>query len=397
MSFELFSQQAQAATPAAGKAISGVESTNRRPYVLDDKGVLNILSSRGLTNVLRNAGMWFAQRQAPGTLTTYSNTTGRAFTADGWAVTNENASIQYIRTDTNAAPETGLQARYYGTYSKITNAGKIVISQMLEGTKTMSLRGRTVRFQVWLKASALKTIKIAVIQLNSSGTIDTLPATFISAFGANGVDPTLGTNLAYLAPKSGVSGDNCTAGANAFSCSVTTSWQRFGGVVDVPTNCKNVLVLIWTDTQFAAADSVSMSQASLTDGYEIQDYSPQDLVTELQYCQRFYCKSFSVDTNPVQNAGLAGSVRGSVAVAGAVAAPDAYIRFPVNMRANPTMTYFNPSAANAFLRNVTAGTDATATATGTAGDTGLDVSATGLAAWTVAQSTAVHYTADAEL
>lgn len=74
------------------------------------------------------------------------------------------------------------------------------------------------------------------------------------------------------------------------------------------------------------------------------------------------------------------------------------IRFPVHMRAAPTtLTFYNPSAANAFVRNTTAGSNATATASANVAASGMDATFTGIAAWTVAQSVALHYTADAEL
>ncbi len=53
--------------------------------------------------------------------------------------------------------------------------------------------------------------------------------------------------------------------------------------------------------------------------------------------------------------------------------------------------------ANAFARNTTAGTDATATAGASLGTDGGDITFTGLAAWTVAQAVSIHYTANAEL
>lgn len=398
MSYHTFAKSAAPSAPAAGKATKFIDA-NGRPCVLDATGVLSIMVNRDLPNFIRNSGLWFAQRQVPGTLTTYSNTTGRAITADGWGVTNENASVQFIRTDTSGAFETGLQARNYGTWSKITTTGKFVLSQVIEGADVANFRGRTTRFQCWLKASASKTIKIAVAQLTSAGTIDTMPATFISAFGANSVDPTLGTNLSYLAPKAGVTGDNCTAGTNAFSCAVTTAWQKFGGVVDVPTTAKNVVVLVFTDSQFVAADSLSMSQASFTDGYEIQDWNPRPYQEEMESVMRFYQKSFNIDTNPAQNVGVnTGEFRFTSAVAASIAFAGVGYTFPVRMRVAPvTLTLYNPAAANAQIRNVTLSTDTTGAAATANGEQGFYVGGTTPASTAAGNSLAVHWSADAEL
>jgi hypothetical protein len=397
-------QVAAPSAPASGKNELFYDSTLKRVRSIDEKGA-KVDVSAGLDSIktLVNGSFRFAQRQTPGTLTSYALTTGRSFAADRWGMTIQTSSLQYARVDTNTAPETGLSARFYGQFKQITGAGKFIVSQVMEASQCLNMRGRQVRLQISLKASSAKTIRLGLLQLTASGTVDTIPAAFESAFGADTVDPTFGTNLSKIAPDLVVlAAFGATPGTqsirnNAIDCSVTTSWQNFGGLFTVPSDCKNLIVVIWTDAQFSVNDILNVSQITLLNQTGDCDWNEWPVATELAISQRYYCKSFPVDTAPVQTGGLAGSVRGNVAVAGAVAAPDAYIRFPVNMRANPTMTYFNPSAGNAFLRNVTAGTDATATANGTVGEDAVDVSATGLAAWTVAQSTAVHYTADAEL
>ena len=398
MSYLTFNNGAAPATPAAGKCTLFV-ATDGRIAKIDEKGSISYLGDQDLNNYLHNSGFWFAQRQTPGTPAAYSSTAGRAISGDRWGITNENASVNYSRTDTGTTPETGLQSKYYGNFNKITSTGKFMVTQVVEARDSQSLRGRTVRVQFWMKASSSKTIRLGLIQLANAAADDTVPATFISAHGAGGTDPTLGTNLAYIAPKSGVTPDNCTVSGNACNCSVTTSWQRFGAVFDVPSNVRNLIPAVWTDGQFTATtDTLSLAQASLTDGYEIQDWSPCDISEELRNCQRYYCKSFDTDTAPAQNAGLAGAVRGYVSVAGATANQPIGVRFPVQMRAAPgTFVFYNPSAANAFARNTTAGTDATATASSTPAGSGTDVFFTGIAAWTVAQAVAVHYTADAEI
>ena len=64
---------------------------------------------------------------------------------------------------------------------------------------------------------------------------------------------------------------------------------------------------------------------------------------ELALCQRYFCSSFSIGTAPAQNAG--GGMIGKGAN-GATAEPILTWSFPVSMRAAPTVTTYNPSAAN---------------------------------------------------
>src|SRR5262245_46312740 len=95
----------QPLAPGASKALSYVDQNGVR-HVLDTSGVDTVVSGRAWHNWIGNSGFWFAQRQAPGTATTYSSLTGRVFGPDRWAITNQNASATYQRTDTASAPET---------------------------------------------------------------------------------------------------------------------------------------------------------------------------------------------------------------------------------------------------------------------------------------------------
>lgn len=397
MSYLTLAKGAAPATPAAGKASAYVDATGN-VHTIDATGVDSILTNTQLNNVLRNSGFWFAQRQNPAALATYSSATNRLLSADGWGITCENASAQYIRTDTSTTPEAGLQSRYYGQFTKITNTGKLEVTQVVEAIDAQSLRGRTVRVQLKMRGiiAASAVWNIGLVQ--NTGTVDAPTAAFFSAQNANGTDPTLGASLAYIAPKATVTPDNATIVGNKAQCTVTNSatWARYGACFDVPTTAKNLIVVIWSDSQVVLTNGVAIGEISLTDGFEIQTWSPLPTSDELARCQRFYCKSFSVDTLPATAVAL-GAVRGYVSVIAAAAGQPLGVRFPVAMRAAPVFTFFNPAAANAFVRNTTAGSDATATAGANIGDQGADVTFTGIAAWTVAQAVAVQFVADAEI
>ncbi len=395
----LFDNTTTPTTPAAGQTIGYADSVLQPSTCsIDEYGAIARHGNIHNPNLVRNGGFWFAQRQPPATLTTYSSVGGRALTADGWGVSNENASVQYVRSDSGISPETNLLNRYYGNFTKITSTGKLVVCQVIESVDAEAVRGKRVRLQMKLKGIGNATWRIGLVQ-STLGSIDAVPKSaglFITAFGANTVDPTLGSNLAYIAPDALVKYSSGTAVGNGITCPLTGSWSLFSGVFPVPTGARNLTVMIWSDSQVAAAAGVAISEVSLTEGYEIQAWAPRAAPYELARCQRYYCKSFDIDTGPAQSV-LAGAVRGAVSVAGATAGQPIGIRFPVAMRAAPTMTYFNPAAANAFARNTTANTDATATASANTTGVSTDTTFTGIAAWTVGQSVAVQYTADAEL
>jgi hypothetical protein len=227
------------------------------------------------TNHLINGGFNFAQRQAPGTLTTIADL---AYGPDRWKVTRENADIQYIRVD--GSSESGLTSPYFGKFKKITNTGKLLLCQPLEYLDTLKFRGKTVNFQLQMKASASKTIKIAVVELQTDGTADTLP-TLVSAWGADGTDPTLGANLATI--------------GTPVSCSVTTSWQTFQFTGSFPATSKNLIVMVWSNADFSVNDTLSLAEAGLYFGASIKTWTPRPIAQEDAACKR-YCSAFK---NPI--------------------------------------------------------------------------------------------------
>ncbi len=332
-------------------------------------------------NLAVNGGFEFAQEQTPGTYTTIAD---KGYGPDQWWVTRENADMQYKRED--GTGESGITSKYFGTFKKITNTGKFFICQPLEGRDTVPLRSKTVIFPIKLKASASKTIRMAVLELQTGGTMDAPPATLVTAFGANGVDPTFGTNVAII-----------TA---AQSKSVTTAFQQFSVSVTVPNNSKNLFLAIWTNDQFAANDTLSVAEADFYPGSAVRAWLPRDYDDDIAKCQRYYYKTFDIDVAPAQNAGVAGCARGIAGKAGAIGlAAIIPIRFPVRMFATPTITTFNPSAANAQVRDTSANLDCSATASsGTHTNPGATtISATGSASTAVGYIVDVHITAKARI
>lgn len=403
MSFDVRTKRAAPSAPSSTK-VTQYTDTVGRTHILDGTGIDNVLTATQKYNYVRNSGMWFAQRQTPGTATTYfTAATSRLITADGFGECCENASMTFCCIDTSGAYESGLQSRFWGEFIKITSAGKLMVTQVIEGMTGYNLRGRVVRVTVLMKGvvGLTLTMRLGLIQLNVSGTLDTMPATTISAYGANGTDPTLGTNLARITPVAGVTGDNCTLNGAAYDCSVTGSWQRFSGVFLVPTDAKNIIPAVWTNAQLAATNGFGLSQVMLTDGYETQDWSPQSYQEEMDRVLRFYQKTFPIDTAPVQNGGLGGALQQIAGKAGAVAlAAQGQWQYETRLRAAATtLTTYNPQAANAQARRVSgaASADQTATATANSSERAVEWTATGDAVGVVGDRVILHMSADAEL
>ena len=389
-------EDAEPATPVSGEAALYL-GTDGLKAKRSDGSVRCLDSGTAARNALANGTFLFAQRQTPGTLTTYSNSTGRTYGFDRWGITTENASAQLRRVDSIAsAQEAGLGARHYAELKKITSAGKILFSQVIEASETALYRGRRVRVQFKARNSVgSHTLRLALLQLNTSGTADSIPATFVSAFGAATVDPTWGTNLAAVTPALGNT-FSTVVGAGVSSV-LTSTFRTYGGVFLVPTTAQNLVVVIFTDGQPAANDILHLSECALFDGDEERPVIVTDLHDELERCKRFYRKTFDLDVAPVQNVGAITGCERYVAVAiGAVNQRSPSFSFTPAMRAVPVVTTFNPLAANAQVRDSTAG-DCSAVAVQNLTDRGYAFMCTGNASTAIGNLLSVHATADAEL
>ena len=220
------------------------------------------------TNYLLNGGFDFAVGLAtPGSYTTIAD---GGYGPDQWKSYRENADLQYKRVDATSISQ--LKSSYYGEYKKITNGGKILICQPIEKMNSLRFRGRTVSFQIALNSDIARTFKIAIIELQSGGTFDSIPAV-VSAWNVDGTDPTLGTNLAMV--------------DTPVECSVTSTFQIFKFTGTVPTTSKNLLVAIWSDADVAANGTLGLAEGGMRYGAAQQEWTPRHIQDEELLCSRF--------------------------------------------------------------------------------------------------------------
>jgi len=246
--------------------------------------------ARPTYNLLINGGFDFAQRlTTPGTDTTIADA---AYSADRWKILRENADLQYSRQD--AFSESGILSRYFGRFTKITSAGKFCFYQIIEGRDMVALRGRTVTFQAKLKTSNAKNFRMGIFELQTAGTMDSVPSLFSSMASADSTDPTKGSNIAAVTvtiPTGAAGSITSGPGNSAATIGLTTSWQQFGVTGTVGATSKNLIVAIWSDADVTATHTVSVAEAGLYDGAELRDYLPALYADELVRVQRF-CVAF---------------------------------------------------------------------------------------------------------
>lgn len=126
-------------------------------------------------------------------------------------------------------------------------------------------------------------------------------------------------------------------------------------------------------------------------------FEQRQIPVERELCNRYFIKSFRAATEPAQNVG--NNTGEQMAIAGKAGAGAQYIpiAFPTPMRTVPTVTTYNPAAANAQVRDVVAAADCSAVTVSNATERGVLINATGNGSTAVGNLLSVHWTADAEL
>lgn len=305
------------------------------------------------------------------------------YTADMWklAATGSTSSVsRQTFTPGNTIP--GYEPAYYlrDACTSVAGAGNFhILLHYIEGVR--SFAGQTCTLSFWAKADAAKNIAVEFEQAFGSGG------------GSAGVT-TIGSQLVAL----------------------TTSWKRYSLTIAIPsisgktigTGGDDALRLnFWMDAGATfAARAASLGQQSGTfDFWGVQleagsyetPFERRPLGAELALCQRYYEKSYDMDTAPGTATGVGawyGPSRGATATS---MDPVGLIQFKVNKRAVPSTISFWNSSGSANVWSV-AGANV-AVITNNPGQSCVSLYTTASAGLTAGTSylSAGHWTASAEL
>lgn len=413
MSFVKLTKGAAPSAPASNKVTAYVDTNDNRVKTIDYNGVISVLNNDGLqdTNILTNGGFTIQQRVATAAtaIPGVSTTTRAGQVADRWAVTTGNVTTTlWTQVDAGSAMETGLTSKHYGRITQNTNAAKFILSQFLANEDIAHVLGKQVRVSVKIRqiVGSNANYRLGLLYLTASGTTDTCP-TFISAIGANSVDPTWGTNLVAITPDSAVTPENGTISGAGLTITSTAAWVRSSACFTVPSTAKNLCVVLYRDTTGAASDSVGVAEFQMTIGQEIVEWVAMPRAYCLSRCLRYYCKSFPQGVVPAASLSVATAGLGATGILGKAGSGTALgcainIQFPIPMWKAPTVTLFTPVAAGATVYRHNGTTPAaqgaaTVVASSTT-DRGCAVTATNEATvnGAVGDLIGVHYVADAE-
>lgn len=259
----------------------------------------------------------------------------------------------------------------------------------LENLDILRFRGQLASLRVALKATAGLTdgtgkIRMAIVQW--TGTADAISATPISAWGAEGTNPTLIANWAFANTPAAIA--------------VTTAWAdyKLEGIA-ISASATNLGVLVWSDDK-ANTQTTDILRIGGYVTMDVLPYAPPPAVAafdaELAKCKRYYEKSFDHGTVAptttyagIVGIGMAGGFAGAVAGAG--------LQFAVTKRVVPTITIWDgASNAGKYSCRSSAGwaDNAAGCTTVAIGTNGMEVD---LANSGITLGPVIHFVADARL
>jgi hypothetical protein len=259
----------------------------------------------GMRNRIINGNFAIGQR---GTTFASSANNDDAYTLDRWYILSDGNDAIDVTQETSVVPT---NQKYAIALDVETTNKKFGIAQIIESDNCVGLTGGTVTLSFKAKVSAitkLDNVKAAIVAW--SGTADTVTSDIISAWGAEGTNPTLIANATY---------ENTPANLN-----VTTSYATYSVTASVDTaSTTNIIVFIWSDvTDTTAGDFLYVTDVQLEPGPVATPFEQRPIGTELALCQRYF---------------LSATTSSTLNVSGSTANVSYVGNFPVTMRANPTI------------------------------------------------------------
>lgn len=253
------------------------------------------------------------------------------YTADRWYFNAGGVGSPNLSRNPIALGSAGLKAPAYAkvSYGAVTDGANhfVVFEQRIEGVQNFAGETATVSFNVFNAGAAGRQIAIEIQQAFGAGGSATVTgigvAKYTLAAGLNTVTHTVA--VPSLAGKA--AGEN-----NAL---VLTLWATGGSAFNSRNGALGAQV---GDVYFTG---VQMELGGTATGPEWRPYA-----TELALCQRYYEKSFDIDTAPVNNSTTSPSIPIHHGVAFAGGLVHVHVDFKVSKRVKPAIAIFSSNANN---------------------------------------------------
>lgn len=341
-------------------------------------------------NRIINGDVRLDQRKNGGTT---SISGGNAYGPDRWRGQATGTGVFEISRPADAPAGSGFQfslkAETKTADASFAASDNYYIGQRIEGRNVADLAWGTAAAEAvtvgfWVKASAAGTYNLAVRN-------DALNRSYVATF-------TVTQAATWEFKTVTIPGDTAGTWDTADDTGIELIWALGGGSTYITANPNTWEAAARHRTSGSAAVIATLNATLQVAGVQLEagsvatEFEHRPRPVELLLCQRYFNKTFQLTTPVQQNGGVLGALAAATSSSAYVATVLANWRFPTRMRATPTIVTYNPAAANASWRNVTAAADAAAAVQYvTDGDALIEgtVAATGIYK--------IHATADAEL
>lgn len=257
--------------------------------------------------------------------------------------------------------------------------------QIFENKNSLPFDNKSVSISFQAKTTAAKVIRnLRAAVVAWDGAADAVTSDIISAWAAEGTNPTLVANWTF---------ENV-----AINIPISTTWTTYkieNISIDTP-GMTNLAMIVWVDDADAVVgDELFIAQNNFNEGEIALDFMPRNFVIELTLCQRFYSKSYNLSVRPGTTTSIGAFT--VITVLSSTAQYQLQQEFKVSMRVTPTIICYSSSTGTANrIRNYSNNTDYTVAA-----QTWVGSEYTGYPTTTVATPSAnlvgFHWMADAEL
>lgn len=357
-------------TPAAPTAAPGTNTTQ--------VATTAFVAAAGSTDSFRdrviNGRFQISQRKAFAETTITDN----AYWADRWRYIGEASAACTARANNITNSRFNGKVKFTGT----TDKGGVF--QIIRGANCKDLRGQNVVLSAALAVSNTRLGNIRMGIVEWTGTEDATTGDPVSAWNADGTNPSLNAGWAFL---------NAPANLN-----VTTGDVTYSVTATIGASANNLAMMIWNDDKvYNANDALYITDVQFTKGTAVTAFERRDDEEEMTRCLPYAQSSFPVGTAWAQNAGTPGTMNYIVLVTGTATGYSLMIIFAIRMIASPTITTYNPSAANDKWRNAIAATDSAAGNSGSVGASSFRLANFQVAGDTATQTCIIHWSAEAEL
>ena len=223
-------------------------------------------------NLIINGDFSVAQRGTSFTSETWRTNADDSYLLDRWLLLSDGNDIVDVTQISGA-----FSRSRYALQAEVETANKkFGFCQIIEANMCIPLRGQKISISFAAKTvpdKLIENVRIAVLEW--TGTADTVTSDVVSAWNAEGMNPTWATNWTAL---------NTPA-----NLALTTSEQTFKVEnLTVGASCNNLAVFVWVDDTDAAVDDIlQLGEVQVVRGSVAPEFTSHKINDELLMCGRY--------------------------------------------------------------------------------------------------------------